>query len=81
MDIRGIDRVVMGLGQQSIGMGRWLWHVVDIGWLEQKVGPVGKQADAAGQLLQETETRTLQHQLLVMIFWLVLATGLLYFMV
>ena len=81
VDIRGIDRVVMGIGRQSVGMGRWLWRVVDIGWLERKVEQVGKQADAAGQLLQETETRTLQHQLLVMILWLVLATGLLYFMV
>lgn len=81
VDVKGIDRVVMGIGEQSVGMGRWLWQVVDISWLEQKVDQVGKQADAAGQLLQETETRTLQHQLLVMIFWLVLATGLLYILV
>ncbi|MCA9471780.1 MAG: NADH-quinone oxidoreductase subunit L [Nitrospirales bacterium] len=81
VDIKGIDRVVMGIGQQSVGIGRWLWQVVDIRWLEQKVGQVGKQADAAGHLLQEAEPRTLQHQLLVMILWLVLATGLLYILV
>ena len=81
VDIKGIDRVVMGIGRQSIGMGRWLWQIVDIRWLERTVGQVGNQADAAGQLLQEAETRTLQHQLLVMILWLVLATGLLYIMV
>lgn len=81
VDIKGIDRIVMGIGQQSIGVGRWLWQVVDIRWLEHKIGQAGNQADAAGQILQETETRTLQHQLLVMIFWLVLATGLLYIMV
>ena len=81
VDIKGIDRMVMGIGQQSVGMGNWLWQMVDIRWLEQKVDQVGKQADAAGQILQEAEPRTLQHQLLVMILWLVLATGLLYFMV
>ncbi len=81
VDIKGIDRVVMGIGQHSVGMGRWLWQVVDIRWLEQKVGQVGKHADTAGHLLQEAEPRTLQHQLLVMILWLVLATGLLYILV
>ena len=81
VDIKGIDRIVMGLGQQSVGMGRWLWQVVDIRWLDQRVSQMGRQADTAGQLLQEAEPRTLQHQLLVMIFWLVLATGTLYILV
>ncbi len=81
VDIKGIDRIVMGIGQQSVGMGRWLWQVVDIRWLEQRVNQMGRQADVAGQMLQEAEPRTLQHQLLVMILWLVLATGLLYVLV
>ncbi len=81
VDIKGIDRMVMGIGQQSVGVGRWLWQVVDINLLEQKVGQVGKQTDSAGHFLQEAEPRTLQHQLLVMIVWLVLATGILYFLV
>ena len=81
VDIKGIDRVVMGIGQQSVGMGRWLWQVVDIRWLEQRFSHVGQQADTAGQLLKEAEPRTLQHQLLVMILWLVLATGILYILV
>jgi NADH-quinone oxidoreductase subunit L len=81
VDIKGIDRIVMGIGQQSVGMSRWLWQVVDIRWLEQRVSQMGRQADTAGQLLQEVEPRTLQHQLLVMILWLVLATGILYILV
>ena len=81
VDIKGIDRVVMGIGQQSVGMGHWLWQVVDIRWLEHKFGQTGKQAHTAGQLLQDAEPRTLQHQLLVMILWLVLATGILYVLV
>ncbi|NKB81842.1 MAG: NADH-quinone oxidoreductase subunit L [Nitrospirales bacterium] len=81
VDIKGIDRIVIGIGEESVGLSRWLWRVVDISWLEQKVGQVGKQADTAGQLLQEAEPRTIQHQLLVMILWLVLATGILYILV
>ena len=81
VDIKGIDRVVVGVGQSSVGLGRWLWRVVDIRWLEQKISQVGQQADVAGKVLQDAEPRTIQHQLLVMILWLVLATGILYLLV
>ncbi len=80
VDVKGIDRVVAGIGEHSIGLGRWFWQVVDIRWLERNVDQVGKQADAVGHLLQEAESRTIQHHLLVMVFWLVLAIGLLYFL-
>ena len=79
--MKGIDRVVTGIGEQSVGMGRWLPRMADVRWLEQKIGPVEKQADAVGQTVRETEDPTLQHQLLVMILWLVLAIGLLYILV
>ena len=81
VDMKGIDRVVTGIGEQSAGMGRWLPRMADVRWLEQKVGPVEKQADAGGQTVREAEDPTLQHQLLVMILWLVLAIGLLYILV
>jgi len=48
--------------------------------LDQNVGKVTEQV-AAGQLLQEMEARTIKHQILVMIFWLVAMTSLLYFLV
>ena len=81
VDIKGIDRIVVGIGQRSVGLSRWLWRVVDIGWLESNVGQVGRHADVAGPFFQEAEPHTIQHQLLVMIFWLVLATGILYVLV
>lgn len=81
VDVKGIDRIVVGLGQQSVGMSHWLWRVIDIKWLEQRIGQVGMQADMAGKLLQAAEPRTIQHQLLVMVVWLVLATVLLYILV
>jgi NADH:ubiquinone oxidoreductase subunit 5 (subunit L)/multisubunit Na+/H+ antiporter MnhA subunit len=79
--VKGIDQIVRDIGRQSVGMSSWLWQVVDIRWLEQKISRMGRQADTAGQLLQEVEPHTLQHQLLVMILWLVLATTLLYILV
>ena len=59
----------------------WLWRVVDMLWLERKFGQVAGQVNAAGKLLQEMESHTIQHQILVMVFWLGAMTGLLYFLV
>ncbi len=81
IDIKGIDRMVVGVGGSSVGLGRWLWRVVDVRWLSYNVRQILKGADVAGQILQETETRTIQHHLLVMVFWLVSAICLLYFLV
>lgn len=81
VDIKGIDRIVVGSGRLSVGMSRWLWRMVDADWLEHKADQVGRQADASGRFFQEAEPHTIQHQLLVMIFWLVLATGTLYLLV
>ncbi len=78
IDIRFIDRFVHFIATFSVSFAGRLWRVVDIRWLDQRMGNVAKQIDAAGHLLQELESRTIQHQLLVMIFWLVAMTGLLY---
>jgi NADH-quinone oxidoreductase subunit L len=81
IDIRVIDRFIHLIATYSVYFARWLWRVVDIRWLEQKVGQVASQVNVAGQLLQEIETRTIQHQILVMIFWLVAMIGLFYILV
>ena len=80
MDIRGIDRFVHSIATYSVHFAGRLWRIVDIRWLEGKVGQVAEQV-AEGKLLQEMESRTIKHQLLVMIFWLVAMTGLLYILV
>jgi len=81
IDIRFIDRFVHFSGTFSVNFAGRLWRIVDIHWLERRVGQVAGQANTAGKLLQEMESRTIKHQLLVMIFWLVTMTGLLYFLV
>jgi NADH:ubiquinone oxidoreductase subunit 5 (subunit L)/multisubunit Na+/H+ antiporter MnhA subunit len=81
IDIKVIDRFVHFIATFSVDFARRLWRVIDIRLLERNVGLVAGQANTAGQLLQEMESRTIQHQLLVMIFWLVVMTGLLYILV
>ena len=81
IDMKVIDHFIHFIATYSVHFAEWLWRIVDIRWLERKVGQMAKQVNTAGQLLQEIESRTIQHQLLVMIFWLVAMTGLLYIMV
>ncbi|HIK58081.1 MAG TPA: NADH-quinone oxidoreductase subunit L, partial [Nitrospinaceae bacterium] len=81
IDIRVIDRFIYSIAAYSVYFARWLWRIVDIRSLEQKVGQVAGQVNATGKLLQEMESRTIQHQILVMVFWLGAMTGLLYILV
>jgi len=81
VDLRGVDRVVVGIGQQSIGIANWLWKIIDIKVLDKKVNRGGEQAEAAEDMMREMEPRTLQHHLLVMIFWLIVGMGLLFWFV
>ena len=81
VDVRGIDRGVVGIGSQTVNFARWLWQIIDIRGIENNIERLGHQAEATGQILQKFEPRTLQHHLLVMIFWLVAAIGLFYWLV
>jgi NADH-quinone oxidoreductase subunit L len=81
IDIRVIDRFIYSIATYSVNFAGRLWRFIDIRWLEGKLGKVAGQVNVAGQLLQEIDSRAIQHQLLVMIFWLVAMTGLLYILV
>ncbi len=81
IDIRGIDRTVTNMGGQSQNLGRWFWRNIDMRTIQQSVDQVGEQAKATGQALQQVEPRMLQHHLLVLIFWLVLAITILFWLV
>jgi NADH-quinone oxidoreductase subunit L len=81
IDIRGIDRTVTGLGGQSLSLAKWFWQIIDIRTIQQSVDRVGEQAEATGQALQHVEPRMLQHHLLVLIFWLIVAITLLFWLV
>jgi NADH-quinone oxidoreductase subunit L len=80
IDIRVIDRFIHSIANYSVYFAGRLWRMIDVSWLDRKVGQMAGQV-AAGQLLQEMESHTIKHQLLVIIFWLVAMIGLLYFLV
>jgi len=62
-------------------ISRRLLRVIDIGWLERKVRPGAGQTSPMGKLLPEMESNTIQHQILIMVFWLGAMTALLYILV
>ena len=81
IDIRGIDRTVTNLGGQSQSLGKWFWQRIDMRTIQDSVDRVGEGAEATGQALQHVEPRMLQHHLLVLIFWLVVAITILFWLV
>ncbi|MGB5054164.1 MAG: NADH-quinone oxidoreductase subunit L [Nitrospirales bacterium] len=81
VDLRGVDRIVVGIGQRSLGIANWLWKRIEIKVLDKNVVRAGNQAASTGNMMQELEPRTLQHHLLVMIFWLIVGIGSLFWFV
>jgi NADH-quinone oxidoreductase subunit L len=81
IEVRVIDRAVESTGGRSVGLARWLWEVVDVRRIEGNVERIGHAADAAGHKLQDVEPRTLQHHLLILNLWLVVAIVFFYWVV
>ena len=81
IDVRVIDRTVEGTGGRSVALARWLWEFIDYRRIEKSSDRIGHAADASGRKLQDVEPRTLQHHLLVLISWLVVAITFLYIFV
>jgi NADH-quinone oxidoreductase subunit L len=61
-------------------LSRWLWRTIDIRGDEMVKG-VGRASGDTGEMLQKVEPRTLQHHLLVVVFWLMLAIAVSYWLV
>lgn len=81
IDIKIIDKSIYFIANYSLYFARWVWRVVDIRWLEKTVGQLVGQVNTKGELRQDMEFNTLQHQVLVLIFWLVMLTGILYYLI
>lgn len=77
IDLGLIDRLVVSIGIRSVGVAR---RMEQIGRREgaKNVDRVGKGVDASGQSLQGIQPRTLQHDLLIVVFWLAVALGFFY---
>ncbi len=77
IDLGLIDRLVVSIGNRSVGVAR---RMEQIGRMEgaKNIDRVGKGVDASGQTLQGIQPRTLQHDLLIVVFWLAVALGIFY---
>ena len=81
VDIRGIDRAVVESGNQSVRLARWMWETVDVRRIEKSSNQIGRAADASGEKLKDYEPRTIQHYLVVLIAWLIVAILFSYWLV
>ena len=81
IDIKVIDKSIYFIANYSLYFARLLWRIVDIHWLEKTVGQLVGQVNTKVQLRHDMEFNTLQHQVLVLIFWLVMLTGILYYLI
>jgi NADH-quinone oxidoreductase subunit L len=78
IEARGVERLVQGSAKSSLRFSDWLWRVVDRRATDQAIEGVGRIADETGLALQKIAPRTLQHHLLLVVCWLILAIGLSY---
>ncbi|MGI9257702.1 MAG: NADH-quinone oxidoreductase subunit 5 family protein [Gammaproteobacteria bacterium] len=75
---RAVDRRVVSVGTGSVRTARWLGKFVDTAGIEKTVESLGRGVDASGHAARRYEPRTLQHNLLVIVFWLIAALGFFY---
>jgi len=76
-----IDRFVVILGSASVGIASWLSRFVETAGISRTVDSMGKGVDASGQAAHRYEPHTLQHNIVVVVFWLIAALGFFYLIV
>jgi NADH-quinone oxidoreductase subunit L len=72
-----IDSFVVSVGTQSVSIARRM-ELIDRAGITSNVKRLGRGVDASGHALQGVQPRTLQHDLLVVVFWLAVALGFFY---
>jgi len=77
IDVGIIDRLVVSVGTRSVSIARQI-ELLDREGTTKNVDRLGRGVDLSGHALQEVQPRTLQHDLLVVVFWLAAALGFFY---
>lgn len=73
-----VDRRVVSVGTGSVSVARWLGRFIDSAGISRTVDGLGRGVDASGRAATRYEPRTLQHNLLVVVLWLVSALSFFY---
>lgn len=77
VDMGLIDRLVVSIGNRSVGVARRM-DVFGRERTTKNAERVGRALDASGRSPQAFQPRTLQHDLLIVVFWLAVALGFFY---
>ena len=81
IEVRALDHQLERGANSVASFSRWLWENVDIRGTDQAVEGLGRLSDETGEILHRIEPRTLQHHLVVVVFWLVFLIALSYWLV
>ena len=73
-----VDNRVTSVGTGSVTVAHWLGKFVDTAGISRTVDGIGQGADATGRVARHYEPHTLQHNLLIIVLWLVAALGFFY---
>ena len=73
-----VDNRVTSVGTGSVTVAHWLGKFVDTAGISRTVDGIGQGADATGRVARHYEPHTLQHNLLIVVLWLVAALGFFY---
>ena len=81
IELQAVERTVRQGASGLVSLSHWMWRVIDLRGTDQAVQQLGRINDETGEVLQRIEPRTLQHNLVIVVVWLVLVIGLLYWLV
>ena len=73
-----VDNRVTSVGTGSVTVAHWIGKFVDTAGISRTVDGIGQGADATGRVARHYEPHTLQHNLLIIVLWLVAALGFFY---
>lgn len=73
-----VDNRVTAVGTGSVTVAHWLGKFVDTAGISRTVDGIGQGADATGRVARHYEPHKLQHNLLIVVLWLVAALGFFY---
>ena len=73
-----VDSRVATVGSGTISAALWLGKFVDTAGISKPVEELGRGVDASARAARKYEPHTLQHNILVVVFWLIAALGFFY---
>ena len=81
VEVRTVEGVHDRGASSSVSFSRWLWQSIDLRGSDGAAEGLSHLSEDAAEALRRVEPRTLQHHLVVIVFWLIFAIGMAYWLV